>query len=70
MRLLITGVCGFVGRPLAIGFREQIPGLELLGLDNFVRPGSEHNRADLAARGVRFFPADIRSASDIEALPA
>jgi len=39
-------------------------------LDNFVRAGSERNRADLAARGVRFFHADIRSASDIEALPA
>lgn len=70
MRILITGVCGFVGSTLAKAFVESGTGHQLYGLDNFIRPGSESNRAELKHRGVRIFHGDIRSASDLEALPA
>lgn len=70
MKILITGICGFVGQTLARAFLQQAEGLEILGLDNLIRPGSEQNRRALAGLGVTFFHADARCASDIEALPA
>ena len=70
MKILITGICGFVGRVLASGLREQAGGAEIFGVDNLIRRGSEQNRAALAGQGVRVFHADIRSASDMEMLPA
>ncbi len=69
MRLLITGVCGFVGSTLAKGFLDAASGYQIIGLDNFIRPGSEYNRADLTAQGVKLFHGDIRNASDLETLP-
>ena len=69
MKLLITGICGFVGSNLAAGLQEEISGVEICGVDNLVRPGSETNRAALAQRGVRFFHGDIRMSSDLETLP-
>ena len=69
MRVLITGVCGFVGSTLARGLREGRPGLEVVGFDNLMRPGSELNRAALRQAGIRVFHGDIRSPSDFEALP-
>ncbi|HET7538126.1 MAG TPA: NAD-dependent epimerase/dehydratase family protein [Candidatus Didemnitutus sp.] len=68
MRILISGICGFVGNSLAKALlasgRHQ-----LAGFDNFIRPGSEANRAELKAQGVKLFHADLRAASDIDALP-
>lgn len=69
MRILITGICGFVGSTLARGFSQTKPGWELVGLDNFVRAGSEMNRLALRELGVKLFYGDIRSASDLEVLP-
>lgn len=45
MKILITGICGFVGSALAKQLLQRLDGLELYGLDNFIRPGSERNRA-------------------------
>jgi CDP-paratose 2-epimerase len=70
MRILISGVCGFVGSTLARAFVEAGLKYELIGFDNFIRPGSETNRADLKRRGVKLFHGDLRSASDLETLPA
>jgi len=70
MKVLLTGICGFVGQTLARSLLEQREGLDLLGLDNLIRPGSEQNRQALAGLGVKFFHADVRSSSDIDALPA
>jgi CDP-paratose 2-epimerase len=70
MTVLITGVAGFVGSTIAHGLREYISGLEIVGLDSFIRPGSETNRAALARAGVRVIHADVRQASDFETLPA
>jgi CDP-paratose 2-epimerase len=69
MRILISGVCGFVGSTLARAFADA-GGHELVGFDNFIRPGSESNRADLKRRGVKLFHGDLRAASDLETLPA
>jgi len=70
MRILITGVCGFVGSTLARTWAERGSGHELYGIDNFVRPGSEINRQQLRRLGVRVTHGDIRSASDFEPHPA
>ena len=69
MRILITGVCGFVGNTLACGLREGWPDWEIVGLDSLVRTGSARNRAPLRARGVKLHHGDIRNPSDLEALP-
>ncbi len=69
MNILITGICGFVGSSLAQAWLEAEPGTIIHGVDNFIRPGSEHNRDRLRAMGVTLHHGDIRSASDFEALP-
>lgn len=69
MKLLITGICGFVGSRLALALTERIESLEITGIDNLLRPGSEMNREALAARGIRFAHGDLRMRSDVEALP-
>jgi CDP-paratose 2-epimerase len=68
-RILITGICGFVGSTLAQAFAASGSRYELFGFDNFIRPGSETNRALLKQLGVRLFHGDLRSASDLECLP-
>ena len=70
MKVLITGICGFVGQTLAHTLLEYVGGLEIIGLDNLIRPGSEQNRHKLDRLGVKFFHADVRTPSDIDGLPA
>jgi CDP-paratose 2-epimerase len=70
MKMLITGICGFVGSTLARAWLAAEPGLTIYGLDNFSRPGSEANRLALQKLGIRLLHGDIRLASDFEALPA
>jgi CDP-paratose 2-epimerase len=70
MRILITGVCGFVGSTIARALAESGAGHELSGFDNFIRPGSEANRRELRRLGVKLHHADLRAASDVDALPA
>jgi len=69
MRVLISGVCGFVGSALVRALVESGGSHELHGFDNFIRPGSETNRAELKRLGVRLFHCDLRAASDLEVLP-
>ena len=69
MRILISGVCGFAGATLARALAQDGAAAQLCGFDNFSRPGSESNRAELARLGVKLFHADLRAASDLEALP-
>src|ERR1035438_3512146 len=69
MKLLITGICGFAGSSLAEYFLERREGVELWGIDNLMRPGSETNRARLRKLGANVVHGDIRVASDFEALP-
>jgi CDP-paratose 2-epimerase len=70
MKLLITGICGFVGSSLAEDLLERRAGLSILGIDNLMRPGSELNRARLKQLGVTLLHGDIRMASDLDSLPA
>jgi len=69
MKILITGIGGFAGSTLALALREAHDGLEIGGVDNFVRPGSERNRQRLQAAGIKVTHADLRLASDLETLP-
>ena len=70
MRLLITGVCGFVGSQLAERLPESMEGLHVVGMDNLIRPGAETNRTRIEKLGVEYVHGDLRSASDIDGLPA
>jgi CDP-paratose 2-epimerase len=68
MRILITGICGFVGSTLA---RELIAaGHTVTGFDSFIRPGSETNRAPLEKLGAKILTADLRNIAQMDALPA
>lgn len=70
MKLLITGICGFVGSTLAEALLDHSePGaLQITGIDNFSRSGSWLNRDRLAAHGIKVLHGDIRSSSDLETL--
>jgi len=69
MKILITGICGFAGSTLARALLESAENLQVTGVDNFIRPGSELNRRALARLGVKIIHADVRSATDFETLP-
>ena len=69
MKILITGIAGFVGSTIAKELLLQNPGVTIYGIDNFIRPGSENNRIELKALGVTLIHGDIRNRSDLEPLP-
>jgi len=69
MKVLITGICGFVGSSLARALLAHSSEVRIWGIDNFVRPGSETNRLDLRQLGVGFFHGDVRCQSDFDQLP-
>ena len=67
MKILITGICGFVGSTLA---RELLAaGHQVTGFDNFIRPGSETNRGPLEKLGATVLTADLRDTRAMDALP-
>jgi CDP-paratose 2-epimerase len=70
MKLLISGICGFVGSAIAESLLERIEGLTIFGIDNLIRPGSETNRLKLRRLGVRLIHGDLRASSDFESLPS
>src|SRR5260370_31363365 len=70
MKVLIPSACGFVGSCVAMALREMAEGISIIGVDNFIRPGSETNRLKLTRMGVRILHGDVRQASDFESLPA
>ena len=69
MRLLITGICGFAGSTLAFELKRQAEQLEITGLDNLSRSGSEQNRHLFKKYGIRSLHGDVRQVSDLENLP-
>jgi CDP-paratose 2-epimerase len=69
MKVLITGVCGFVGSALAECLLERVEGIRIAGIDNLMRPGAETNRIRMERLGVEFIHGDLRSASDMAGLP-
>lgn len=79
MKILISGVCGFVGSRIALALRSAfqrhashhapISGgeLKIIGIDNLSRHGSWLNLQSLRAAGVQVVHGDVRSPSDLEA---
>ncbi len=68
MKVLISGICGFVGSHLARHLIESFENISVMGVDNLARCGSETNRISLKCAGVSLHHGDIRMASDLEAL--
>lgn len=70
MKLLITGICGFVGSEIAVHLRGCFPErtLQIVGLDNLSRNGSWRNRDRLAQRGIEVQHGDVRCQTDIDAI--
>ena len=69
MRILITGICGFVGSTLAKALVASGRGYTVMGFDNYIRPGSETNREPLERLGVKVITADLRNIAQMDALP-
>jgi CDP-paratose 2-epimerase len=69
MKVLITGICGFAGTSIAKLLLHSHSNLQIFGLDNFSRKGSELNISELTKLVVELIRGDIRSQSDIDALP-
>jgi CDP-paratose 2-epimerase len=69
MRVLITGICGFVGSRIAHALREQMDGITINGIDNLMRQGSEINRRALQDAGIDVRHGDVRLRSDLETIP-
>ena len=55
--------------PLRKTLLQSHSNLQIIGLDNFSRKGSELNISELTNLGIDLIRGDIRSQSDIDALP-
>lgn len=60
MRVLITGICGFAGNAIARSLLAHREGLQIFGIDNLSRRGSETNLPALRALGCTVQVADLR----------
>jgi CDP-paratose 2-epimerase len=69
MRILITGICGFVGSTIANAIVESGLPWKVSGIDNLVRRGSESNLRHFKHHGIEVVHGDLRSQSDVDALP-
>jgi len=69
VKILITGACGFVGSCLARELPSVFPGIEIWGLDNFLREGSRANLPNLKSLGVKIVEGDIRRPADLAKIP-
>ena len=69
MKVLITGIAGFAGSNIASGLNLLHPSIEIFGLDNLSRKGTEQNIHLLSKDGINIIRGDIRSQSDTDALP-
>jgi len=65
MKILITGICGFAGSTLARELRVHRENLEIVGIDNLSRHGSEENLDSLRARGIDVRLGDVRNSPDL-----
>ncbi|HZZ29228.1 MAG TPA: NAD-dependent epimerase/dehydratase family protein [Pirellulales bacterium] len=68
MKILITGLCGFVGSSVALRLRECRSDITVVGIDNFSRPGSKTNRSRLEAAGIKVVEGDVTCSSTVDML--
>jgi CDP-paratose 2-epimerase len=68
MKILVSGVCGFVGSTIANALLDNVRSREIIGLDNLSRAGSPVNLEPLRKRGINVRHADLRCASDLESI--
>jgi CDP-paratose 2-epimerase len=66
---MIAGIAGFAGCNIYNSLQGHLENIEIFGLDNFSRKGSELNVSHLNKTRVNLMRGDIRSQSDIDALP-
>jgi CDP-paratose 2-epimerase len=69
MKILITGISGFVGSKIATGLASIDPKFQIIGIDNLSRKGTEQNVKILSDGRINLIRGDIRSRSDVESLP-
>ena len=69
MKILITGICGFVGNIIAKTLIQSHSNLQIIGIDNFSRKGAELNISELTGLGFNLTRGDIRCQSDIDEVP-
>lgn len=69
MKILITGIAGFAGYTFANHLTNFHPDFKIIGIDNLSRKGSEVNIDYFRKNNIDFIRGDIRSKSDIDALP-
>jgi len=65
MKILITGICGFAGSTLARELRLHREVVEIAGIDNLSRRGSEENFDALRAEGMDVRHGDVRVSGDL-----
>lgn len=65
MKILITGISGFAGSTLARELRLHREGVEIVGIDNLSRRGSEENFEALQTEGIGVRRGDVRVSADI-----
>ncbi|MEC8473605.1 MAG: NAD-dependent epimerase/dehydratase family protein [Planctomycetota bacterium] len=68
MKILISGICGFVGSQIALAIRQRFSGdqIEIFGVDNLSRRGSWRNVDRLRNLGICVVHGDVRLAQDLE----
>ncbi|MDA1047364.1 MAG: NAD-dependent epimerase/dehydratase family protein [Verrucomicrobia bacterium] len=69
MKVLITGICGFAGTSIANTMVQSHSNLQIFGLDNFSRKGSELNISELTDLGIDLIRGDARVQSDLDSMP-
>ncbi len=70
MRVLITGICGFAGNVIARTLLESREGIQISGIDNLSRRGSETNLEPLRALGCEIQVADLQNPEVLNHHPA
>lgn len=70
MKVLVTGICGFAGSTIARHLLEHRSGVQIFGIDNLCRRGSETNLEPLRKLGMDIRIGDIRREEDVASLPA
>ena len=69
MKILVTGISGFVGFNITLNLIRSHPDFKITGIDNFSRKGSESNIRTLQNERINLIRGDVRVQSDIDSIP-